>query len=249
MSFFVWVKYAELQAVEVGATACRNVGRLKELAKKEIGLEASLAAITLCISSTTDDGSVVLTVLTALHLGLSMAQLASQQNYSPNTALHPLTVQVLSTSSLHPSIGGPAKQPHPKRKERWEQLNEILLTNKKQSKTTETTAYSYVSWNDIKSVFKTSPFTSILSPKNIPDAAFKILSEYLLFASMCFGPVTSRKESQHMHFIAPIIVCVCYLFNGDVEIDVEEDLYGDVVKAHVHFAFVLRCGTIYMFAS
>lgn len=42
--------------------------------------------------------------------------------------------------------------------------------------------------------------------------------------------------------IAPIIICVCFLFNGDVQIEVEEDLDGDFLKAHGHFEFVLRRG-------
>jgi hypothetical protein len=32
------------------------------------------------------------------------------------------------------------------------------------------------------------------------------------------------------------------LFEGDITIDVEEDLNGDYIKAHGHFEFVLRRG-------
>jgi len=42
--------------------------------------------------------------------------------------------------------------------------------------------------------------------------------------------------------IGPIIICVCFLFNGDVKIEVERDLNGDFLKAHGHFEFVLRRG-------
>jgi hypothetical protein len=35
---------------------------------------------------------------------------------------------------------------------------------------------------------------------------------------------------------------VCFLFNGDAQIEVEEDLDGDFLKAHGHFEFVLRRG-------
>jgi ABC-type transport system involved in cytochrome c biogenesis permease component len=41
---------------------------------------------------------------------------------------------------------------------------------------------------------------------------------------------TSGKESQRLHLIAPIIICVCFLFNGDVQIEVEEDLDGDFLS-------------------
>ena len=43
-------------------------------------------------------------------------------------------------------------------------------------------------------------------------------------------------------FIAPVLICVCDLFEGDIEIAVEKDLNGQVVKAHGHFDFVLRRG-------
>jgi hypothetical protein len=42
--------------------------------------------------------------------------------------------------------------------------------------------------------------------------------------------------------IAPIIICVCFLFDGDVQIEVGEDLDGDFLQAHGHFEFVLSRG-------
>ena len=77
---------------------------------------------------------------------------------------------------------------------------------------------------------------------DIPGDQFDFLSQYLLFATKCFGPLTSGKESQRLHLIAPIIICVCFLFKGDVQIEVEEDLDGNFLKAHGHFEFVLRRG-------
>jgi hypothetical protein len=44
------------------------------------------------------------------------------------------------------------KSPHPKRKERWEKLNEILGKYKK----SDSTGYSYVKWNQVKSVLRTT---------------------------------------------------------------------------------------------
>ena len=38
------------------------------------------------------------------------------------------------------------------------------------------------------------------------------------------------------------MICVCILFDGDVDIVVEEDLVGNFVKAHGHFEFMLRRG-------
>ena len=132
------------------------------------------------------------------------------------------------------------KAPHPKRKERWEKLNVILERNKKRRTEIDFTADSYVPWSQVKDILKTTPY--IQSSKSIPDAQLNILSQYLSIATKCFGPLTSGKESQRLHLISPIIICVCFLFNGDVQIEVEEDLDGNFLKAHGHFEFVLRRG-------
>jgi len=39
-----------------------------------------------------------------------------------------------------------------------------------------------------------------------------------------------------------VLICVCHLFDGDLIIEIEEDLNGEYVKAHGHFEFVLRRG-------
>ena len=89
-------------------------------------------------------------------------------------------------------------------------------------------------------MLRTTPYTQ--TTKIIPEKQFNVLSQYLIFATKCFGPVTSGKESQRLHLIAPILVCICILFIGDVQIEVEEDLDGDFLKAHGHFDFVLCRG-------
>ena len=45
-----------------------------------------------------------------------------------------------------------------------------------------------------------------------------------------------------LHLIAPTIICVYFLFNDEVQIEVEEDLGGDFVKDLGHLEFVLRRG-------
>ena len=56
--------------------------------------------------------------------------------------------------------------------------------------------------------------------------------------------MTTGKEAKRLHFIAPVLICVCNLLDGndDVELVVEEDLVGNFVKAHGHFEFMLRRG-------
>ncbi|KAI9342674.1 hypothetical protein BDR26DRAFT_859356, partial [Obelidium mucronatum] len=142
-----------------------------------------------------------------------------------------------SSSSSESSLS--IKQPHLSRKRRWEELNKILSQNKKM-KASGSVGYSYVTWNDVKSVFKTSPFVLPIEP--LPNDAFELLTKYLAVATRCFGPITTGKEAQRLHFIAPILICVSNLFNGDVTIEVEEDMDGDILKANGHFEFVMRRG-------
>ena len=91
-----------------------------------------------------------------------------------------------------------------------------------------------VSWNQVELILNTKSYVQLC--KEFPDDQFNILSHYLSFATKCFGPITTGNSYQHLHLIAPIIICVCFLFNG------EEDLGGDFVNAHGHFEFVLRRG-------
>jgi hypothetical protein len=231
----LWIKFKTNNATQVSTEECQNVDDFLKQCKKEL-----------------------LFLYGQFPLGeLSLSTTAGGPPLQPddaipgqNTAQAPLCISVANgsaqgivgslTTGCRSSSESSLKAPHPKRKERWEQLNEILEKNKKKSKTTDSTAYSYVSWNQVKNVLRTTPY--IQSSKAIPDIQFGILSQYLSFATKCFGPVTSGKESQRLHLIAPIIICVCFLFNGDVQIEVEEDLDGDFLKAHGHFEFVLRRG-------
>ncbi|KAG9404306.1 hypothetical protein AC1031_004519 [Aphanomyces cochlioides] len=132
------------------------------------------------------------------------------------------------------------KTPHPKRKARWDQLNETLGSNKKKAKHSNSTGYSYVSWSDVRDVFETTQYTQ--PHKQIPDSLLNFLAEYLSYATKSMKPITVGNESQRLHVIAPILICVCFLFNDDVILEVEEDLNGDYVMAHGHFDFVLRRG-------
>jgi hypothetical protein len=110
-----------------------------------------------------------------------------------NTANTPLFITVADgfaqgvvgslTKGSHSSSESSLKAPHPKRKERWEKLNEIL----EKLKSSDSTGYSYVKWNQVKDVLRTTPYTQ--SIKAIPDLQLSLLSQYLSFASKCFGPV------------------------------------------------------------
>jgi hypothetical protein len=237
------VKFKTNNAVKVPTEECQDVDDFLEASKKKLSSKLGFYDVDQLCLSTTDGGS-------PLRPGLLLNDIPSQPGYSENDDEHPLIISVSDgsaqgivgslTTGSRSSSESSLKAPHPKRKERWEKLNEILEKNKKKLKSSDSTGYSYVKWNQVKNVLRTTPY--VQSSKAIPEIQFNILSQYLSFASKCFGPVTSGKESQRLHLIAPIIICVCFLFNGDVQIEVEEDLDGDFLKAHGHFEFVLRRG-------
>ena len=234
----LWVQFKTNNAVKVSTNSCKDVDDFLRACKKEFS--STLGSYDVCQLSLsfTADGSSLCPVLL-------FSEIPLQPDYLANDYSHPFFIRAVDVSPE--GLAGPARSlsesrlnaPHPKRKERWEQLNAILARNKKKSKT-NSTAYSYVSWNDVKHVLKTTPYTQ--SSKAIPDIEFGILSQYLSFATKCFGPITSGKESQRLHLIAPIIICVCILFKGEVTIEVEEDLCGQFLKAHGHFEFMLSRG-------
>ncbi|KAL3806439.1 hypothetical protein ACHAXA_007048 [Cyclostephanos tholiformis] len=133
------------------------------------------------------------------------------------------------------------KEPNQKRKQRWIELNEILDGNAKKSKANGSTAYSYVTWSQVESVF--APLNYVQAKRAMDDTQLDFLEKYLSFTTKCFGAITTGKEAKRLHFIAPILVCVCFLLKGDVKIVAEEDLVGNFVKAHGHFEFMLIRGT------
>ena len=127
-----------------------------------------------------------------------------------------------------------------RRKRRWDELNSILRINKRRNAAKGSTAYSYVTWNEVKDIFVTTPY--IQNVERIPEDNLNALNKYLGLAMKCFPNVGFSNESQRLHFIAPVIISVCALFEGDVIIEVEKDLDGELLNAHGHFEFVLRRG-------
>jgi len=95
-----------------------------------------------------------------------------------------------------------------------------------------------VSWNQVELVLNTKSYVQLC--KEIPDDQFNILFQYLPFATKCFGLFAN--DYPRLHLIAPIIIFMYFLFNDEVQIEVEEDLGGDFVKDLGHFEFVLRRG-------
>ncbi|KAJ3120766.1 hypothetical protein HK098_004246 [Nowakowskiella sp. JEL0407] len=135
---------------------------------------------------------------------------------------------------------------HLKRKERWDALNVIVEKNKKAKVKQEgegvSTGYSYISWKEVEPVFKPLLKRYTQARLEIPDEEFNLLYDTLKRVTTCYGYVTSGKEAKRVHFISPILVCVSYLFHGDIQILVEEDVDGNNVHVHGHFEYVLQRG-------
>ena len=134
------------------------------------------------------------------------------------------------------------KEPGHKRKQRWDELNNILgRIEKKSAKANGSTSYSSATWGQVQTVF--SPQKYVQPQRAVDDAQLDFLAQYLSYTTNCFASIATVKEAKRLHFIAPVLVCVCFLLGGDVEIVAEEDLFGNYVKAHGHFEFMLKRGT------
>ncbi|CAK4158698.1 unnamed protein product [Aphanomyces euteiches] len=144
------------------------------------------------------------------------------------TALEP-------TVPVHPSVD---------RKRRFDQLNQILAqaeidasndTNKKQKKS------SSIKWELVAPLFFSVMSAYEQQEKAIPREILQELQDYSARAFTCFE-LSSCSEATLNIFIAPVLVQVCALFNGDIKIFAEETLKGKYVKANGRFEFVLKRG-------
>jgi hypothetical protein len=78
--------------------------------------------------------------------------------------------------------------------------------------------------------------------KEVPQETLELLHNYLVILTRRLSSFTTGKDSQRLHFIAPILVYVSDLFGPEdsVQIVIEEDLKGVNVKANGHFEFMLK---------
>ena len=127
------------------------------------------------------------------------------------------------------------KEPSSKRLQRWDNLNQILSAKK--SKNKDSTAYSNVTWSEVKDVFNLVDFEQ--ERPRIKESHLAFFSKYLSMTTKVFGKLTTGKEAKRLHFIAPILICVCFLLDGKVGIVAEEDLNGSRLQAHGHFEFMI----------
>jgi hypothetical protein len=105
-----------------------------------------------------------------------------------------------TSQSQSTSESCPEKAPDQRRKQRWNELNQILDNNMKKSKTNDSTSYSPITWNQVKSVF--NPTRYVQPQRAMEEAQIDFLAQYLSYTTQCFGPITTGKEAKRLHFIA-----------------------------------------------
>jgi hypothetical protein len=184
---------------------------------------------------------------TKLRPGLTFHELFKQAGYEKSD-LSPFFIRC--ADSALPVVKKP-KTPHhsEERKNRWEALNPILIqaeidaaakSGKKNLK--ETIAYSTLNWSLISPIYERIMHQYSQTVKDVPQETMKLLHDYTVTLTRSFRSVITGKESERMHFIAPILVYVSGLFGPEdsVQIVVEEDLNGVNVKANGHFEFILK---------
>ena len=76
----------------------------------------------------------------------------------------------------------------------------------------------------------------------MPDETITLFHNYLGILAKLLNSATNGKESQRLHFNAPILVYVSNLFGTEdsIKIVIEEDLNKVNIKASGHFEFMLK---------
>ncbi|GMF29686.1 unnamed protein product [Phytophthora lilii] len=135
-------------------------------------------------------------------------------------------------------------EPHPTRKKGWEELNEVLDRNKRAKVNAageSSTGYSYVSFSDVDRVMRTCRYEQ--SSKVVENEKIDVPYAYLLLLTKAFGEIVTGKEAKRLHFIVPVLACVCGLFEGEVRILAEETVTGKRVHGDGSFEFVIERGS------
>ncbi|CAK4181551.1 unnamed protein product [Aphanomyces euteiches] len=153
-------------------------------------------------------------------------------------------VPLLKVTALEPSV---PVHPSVDRKRRFDELNQILSqaeidasndTNKKPKKSSN---FSSIKWELVAPLFSRVMSAYEQEEKAIPREILQELQDYSARAFTCFE-LSSCSEATLNIFIAPVLIQVCALFNGDIKIFAEETLKGKYLKANGRFEFVLKRG-------
>jgi len=232
------MQYLYTEPIKVDPVGCKDIADLIKKAQKEFSPQLdsfSLNKLTLHLYSGTK-----------LRPGLKIAELVKppfqNDDNSPlliryADALLPLTKK---TKTFHPSE---------ERRKRWEELNAILIqaeidnaekSRKKNLK--ESLAYSSLNWSLIAPVYDHIIHDYSQTVKEVPQETMELLHNYIVTLTRRLSSFITGKQSQRLHFIAPILVYVSELFGpqDNIQIVINEDLNGVNVKAYGNFEFMLK---------
>jgi hypothetical protein len=146
------------------------------------------------------------------------------------TPLYVVVPYIVPPSMEHYPSESPSslKSVSPERSERynrWQMLNSILAKNQKARAIDEetATAYSGVTWTDeLEPVYRLNTQEYDLRPIKVKEEMLDSLYEYITKLTTVFSSVSrlgtgGRRESKILHFVAPVLVHVCNLFEGGAD--------------------------------
>jgi hypothetical protein len=106
-------------------------------------------------------------------------------------------------------------EPISQRKGQWIVFIEIRASKANKGKTNDSpvsTAYSSVIWSNVKSLFNSIDY--VQTQLEINDEHLNFRARYLSLATKCLG-TNYGMEAKRLHFIAPVLICVSSLFEGE----------------------------------
>ena len=233
----LYVQYLDTEPIEVDPVGCKTVSALIKKAQKEFSpLLDSFTLAKLTLHRYTG---------TKLRPHMKISELVNPPFHNDGDI--PLLIRY---ADALPVVKKPKTSHHSEeRKKRWEELNPILIqaeidaaekSGKKNLK--GSSAYSSLNWSLISPVYDHIIHDYSQTVKEVPQETMELLHNYIVTLTRRLGSVTTGKESQRLHFIAPILVYVSDLFGPEdsIKIAIEEDLNGVNVKANGHFEFMLK---------
>ena len=235
----LFVQYLDTEPIKVDPTGCKDIADLIKKAQKEFSPELdSFPLNKLTLHRYTG---------TKLKGDMKVMALINTSGFINNYD-NPLLLRY--ADAVLPVIKKTKTSHHSEeRKKRWEELNPILIqaeidaaakSGKKNLK--ESSAYSSLNWSLISPIYEHIMHQYSQTVKEVPQETMLLLHNYLITLTRRLSSVTTGKESQRLHFIAPILVYVSDLFGPEdsIQIVIEEDLKGVNVKANGHFEFMLK---------
>jgi len=234
----LFVQYMDTEPIKVDPVECRDIADLIKKAQKEFS--PKLDSFPLC------DITLHRYAGTKLRPGLKISELVKPPFQNDDSS--PLLIRY--ADALLPLPKKTKKSHHSEeRKKRWDELNLILIqaetdaaekSGKKNLK--GSSAYSSLNWSLISPVYDHIMHEYSQTVKEVPQETMDLLHNYIVTLTRRLSSVTTGKESQRLHFIAPILVYVSDLFGPEdsIQIVIEEDLNGVNVKANGHFEFMLK---------